>query len=223
MRIGCGVAVSGKMLGRGQHAGSMCATNVRAHHLADLLRVGAERTRIDNRILGIGIHIRDREKVPMDADGPRLEAGNSAKSLRIFHAPGRANRHRVGKRRRPMQPVADPKLEIRRNQQRQLGIRLQPVEQLRRFERFIAIQKRRLIAHRHSKRSDVILVHGVAQLRVVGTVGIEKLRPRPDHEQLPNFFLHRHFVQSLLRPSFALAVEPNRQRLVLGFGKSGGG
>ena len=41
----------------------------------------------------------------------------------------------------------------------------------------------------------MIGLHLVAQAGVVGAVGVHELDPGPDHEELADLFLQRHFVQ----------------------------
>ena len=50
-----------------------------------------------------------------------------------------------------MDAVAEANLEVRRDQQRQLRVTLQPVEQIRRFIGATLIEKWRLIGHTHRK------------------------------------------------------------------------
>src|SRR5580700_5957785 len=54
--------------------------------------------------------------------------------------------------------------------------------------------------HRHRKRSDMIFLHVVAPLQVLGIFDVEKTGAAPDHEQLPDLFFDRQLVQSLLSP-----------------------
>ena len=48
-----------------------------------LLRIFAERPDIDDGVQRVGIDIRDREEIPMDADGPRLPRYHLPEGFRI--------------------------------------------------------------------------------------------------------------------------------------------
>src|SRR6266849_1262016 len=139
MRVGRGVSMPGEMLGRGQHAGRTRAANVCADQFANLLGILAERTCVDDRIFRIGIDVRYRKEIPMDPDCARPEASDSSKAFCVVRSTGRADRHRIRERGRPMQSVTDSNLELRRAQKRPLGIGLQTVEHLSSFEWFITV------------------------------------------------------------------------------------
>jgi hypothetical protein len=69
----------------------------------------------------------------------------------------------------------------------------------------------------------VVLVDRVAQFDVVGVLHVLELGPYPDHEKLSYLFFRRHFVESFLRPFFAVAVEldgPGALVLFFGCGKT---
>ncbi len=118
--------------------------------------------------------------------------------------------------------MVTPALKIGGEEQRQFGILLQPVEQFGSLIGLTAIEKWRLPRHRHGKRADVIFAHGVAQLQILGTVYIEKLRPHPDHEKLADLFFQRQLLEGLLCPFFAAMIEIDGTRvLILLFGQAG--
>jgi len=144
------------------------------------------------------------EKVPMHTDRTASCAVIRSKASAVIQLACRSERHGVGKRRSPLQTHGDTALEISRNQQRQLGISLQTVQQLSSFVRLIPVQKWRLKAHRHGERPDVIFLHLVAKLEVLGAVHVEKFRPHPDHEKLPDLFFERQLARRSSPPIFHL-------------------
>ena len=70
-----------------------------------------------------------------------------------------------------------------------LESRCRLIQQLGCFIGLGAIEERRIVRHGHGKRSDVILAHDIAELKVFRTIDVEVLRPHPDHEHLPDLFL----------------------------------
>src|SRR5262249_11353098 len=96
----------------------------------------------------------------------------------------------------------------------QFGICLQAIQQNRRFVRLIAVKKWRLPAYRHSKRPDVILLHGVAEFEIFRAVNVQELGAHPGHEELPDFFFSRHLAQGFLRPLLAVTVEVDGARIL---------
>ena len=115
MRIGSGVAVSGKMFGRGQHAALVSAANVRRHEIAHLLGVFSERARVDDGIRRVGIHVGVGEEIPMHSDGPRLERGDASEGFGILRFAGRTKGHGMGENGRAIQTHGHAALEIRRD------------------------------------------------------------------------------------------------------------
>ena len=130
MRIGSGVAVSGKVFGRGQHEALVGAPNVRRHEIAHLLRVFSERARVNDGIRRVGIHVGHGKEIPMHSDGPRLQPGDASKGFGIFRFAGSSKSHRMGKNSSAIQPHRHAALKICRDNKGQLGGFLQPVEQL---------------------------------------------------------------------------------------------
>ena len=150
----------------------------------------------------------------MHTDRTGLLRRDPPEGFRVIQLACRSERHGVGKRRSPLQTHGDTALEISRNQQRQLGISLQTVQQLSSFVRLIPVQKWRLKAHRHGERPDVIFLHLVAKLEVLGAVHVEKFRPHPDHEKLPDLFFERQLAQGLLRPFFTSMIKVDGARML---------
>ena len=148
----------------------------------------------------------------MHANGARLLGGDAAKCFGILDLARCTKRHGMRKFGGPVQAHAYAAFEISANYQRQLRILLQTVEQHSRFVGLIAVEKRRVRAHRHSKGANVVLVHRVTELQILRAVHVEKLRPRPNHKKLADLFFGRQLVQSSLRPFLAVTIEANGSR-----------
>ena len=129
MRVGRSVAVSRKVLHRGQHSGFVRSLNVGRDQIADLFGIFSEGTRVDDGIGGIRVHVRVREKIPVHADGSGFLTSDEAESLGVFDIAIGAKGHRVRKVGGPQQAHGEAALKISREQQRQLRFPLQTVQQ----------------------------------------------------------------------------------------------
>ena len=67
VRVGFGIAVTGKMLGRTHHALALHALQEQRRETCHRLRVFSERAGVDDGILGIVVHVRHRQEIPLDA------------------------------------------------------------------------------------------------------------------------------------------------------------
>ena len=83
VRVRAGIAVTREVLGGGQHSVRSRPADVGGHQCSDLLRVGAERSRADDRIRRIGIHVGDGKQVPVHADRTAFLRRNAAEFFRI--------------------------------------------------------------------------------------------------------------------------------------------
>ena len=152
MRIGCGIAVAGKMLGGGHHSVGARAANVGGHKVAHLFRIFAKRAGVDNRIRRVGVDVGIREKIPMHADGAGFLGGDAAESLsrnppfRPRQTPWRGETSWPRCRR-----MVTPRSKSAATSSGQLRLFLQTIEQFGGLVRFAAIEERRLPAHRHGK------------------------------------------------------------------------
>ena len=187
-----------------EHPALVRSLDVGRHQIADLLGIFSERSRVDDGIGGIRVHVGIRKEIPVHADGSRFLRRNASEVLRVFELAVGAEGHGVRKVRAPHQPRRNPALKIRRKQQRQLRVLLQPVQQFGRLVRLAAQQERAIHVHRHGKRTHVILLHVLAQLQVLRTLHVEKAGAAPDHEDLANFLFDRQLAQRLLRPLVAV-------------------
>src|SRR6202790_4067454 len=84
MRIGRSVSMTGEMFDRGHHSPFMRAFDIGGDEISDLLRILAERARINNGIGGIRINVGVGEEIPVNADCARLFGRDAAESLSIF-------------------------------------------------------------------------------------------------------------------------------------------
>ena len=214
VRIRGGVAVTRKMLGGRQHAAFMRPFDVGSHKLPHLLRIFAKRTSVNHRIRRIGIDVRHREKIPVNANGPRFLSSNPPEGLCIVEFPRRPKCHGMRKNRGPIQAHAQAPLEIGGKQQWQFRLLLQMIQYHRRFIRLTLDEEPAIRRNRHRKPAHVVLVDDVPKLRIRITVIIQKLRPHPHHEQLPDFLFSRQLAQSFLRPFLPIAIKMNRPGLL---------
>jgi len=80
--------------------------------IADLLRIFAERTRIDNRVRGIRIDVGIGKEIPVHADGACFLRGDASESFGVVELASRAERHGVGKFGGAVQAHRHPALEV---------------------------------------------------------------------------------------------------------------
>ena len=87
----------------------------------------------------------------MHSQCTRLFAADSAEGFGVVRFASSPEGHGGRKTGSAIDAVAEANLEVRRDQQRQLRVTLQPVEQIRRFIGAAPIEKWRLIGHTHRK------------------------------------------------------------------------
>ncbi len=121
MRIGFGVAVTGKVLQRGEHSAVVDTPDIGPHQRADGVRILAERARIDDRIQWIVVDIGIRSEIHVDADGAPLERSGGSDRIGVVRVPGGAGGHDRREAGRPDDAHRGAPLEVGRNEQRQLG------------------------------------------------------------------------------------------------------
>ena len=117
----------------------MRAADVCGHEVGNLLRILAKRTRVDDGIVGIRVHVSYGEEIPMHADGTRLLGGDAAEIFRVLQAAGCCNSHCVREGGRAIQAIADAEFKVRGNEQRELRFALQTVRQVRGFVGLILV------------------------------------------------------------------------------------
>ena len=131
-----------------------------------------------------------------------FQRSDAAEVLRVFSLAVGPEGHRVRKIRRSHQARRNPALEIGGEQQRQLRFVLQSVQQLCRLVRLAAQKERPVHMNRHGERAHVILLHGIAQLQVLGTLHVEKASPAPDHEDLSDLLFHASSCAASSPPTY---------------------
>ena len=112
VRIRVRIAMPGKVFQRRQHPTLMRPAYVRGHHRRHRRRVLPKGSRVDNRVLRIDLHIRDRIKVPSNPQRPRLLRDNLRPLLDIRRIARRSERHRVRKIFHRAQPHPRPALKV---------------------------------------------------------------------------------------------------------------
>ena len=151
MRIGCGVAVTGEVFGRGHHSIGARSLDVCGYEISNLLGIFSEGASIDDRIRGIRIYVRIGKEIPVHSDSARLLSGDAAEGFRVIGFSGRAEGHGVGEHGGAMQTHGNSTLEVGSEEQRQFGFLLQTIEQFGSFVRLVAVEEWRLPAHRHGE------------------------------------------------------------------------
>ncbi len=167
-RVRCeSVSVSpwpGKCLAVVSKPSLMRALDVGRNHFAHLFGIFAEGARINNGIGRIGIDIRNRKPVPLDANGARLLSTDAAEFARQVFVARRAKGHGRRKRRRALKTHRKAALKVGCENQRVLRILLQPVGKRRGLQR-LALESvaSPSVGVRNAEAADVVLGHLVAQ------------------------------------------------------------
>src|SRR5436305_556676 len=153
----------------------------------------------------------------MHAYSSGLQSGDAAKILRVLQLAIGAEGHCVWETCGSRQSNRDPAFEICGEQQRKLGVTLQPIKKFGSLVRARSQKKRAVHRHAHRERTHVILLHRVAELQVVGTLHIEEAGAAPDHEDLSDLLFESQLAQRLLRPSVAFARLANWSHALIFF------
>ncbi len=138
VRVDLSIAVAGKMLGRGKRAVFFDAAHIRFDEGRNPLRIFAERTHVDDGILGVAVYVRNGRENQMNANSPRFSRGNAADGKGVFGTAGRSDGHGMRKRRAILEPHGSAAFEIRRKEQRDARCFLQEIDQRRRRVWFTA-------------------------------------------------------------------------------------
>jgi hypothetical protein len=120
MRISVGVAVSGKMFCRGQHAMGAGPFDECCHLCAHHIRVLSKGARVNDGIVRIAVYIGHWKKIPMDSNGARFFSGDRAESFRICRIRCCAESHGIRKFRDGTDAGSKATLKISSDQKRQL-------------------------------------------------------------------------------------------------------
>ena len=93
VRIGVRVAMTGKVFDAREDAGREHRGCLGDNHVCDQVRVRAEGTRPDNRVLGVGKHVRNRREIDVKANFMQVGTDVRAHSLSL----GRVSRGSDGR------------------------------------------------------------------------------------------------------------------------------
>ena len=215
--IHVGVAVAREMLDRGEHAARLQPFDVRGGERADPLRILAERPDVDDRIAGVVVDVDDRREVDVHADSPGFGSRDAARLEGQPRVSGRAESHGVRKDGSALQPEADARLEVGRDEQRHGRRRLQAVDQRRGIQRLaepgarvVRIEQNRRLRRAGAEQvqaTDLLLADQGVQLvvRLAVAAGVDRAERR--HQQLPDLLVQRQALQRVVHPASRVGVE----------------
>ena len=186
MRVDMRVAVTGKMLRRRDDVFALHTLDECGHVTADVFRILAEAARVDDRIVRIDIHVRDRREDLIHANRARLLRHHPPLPLGERGIAGCRQRHR----RRPECRVGEahphPCLEVRAREQRNARLLLQPL-----------VEQRGLVdvCLEPDDAADVIVANLMQQVAVRLRRLAHVHAVHAAREELSDFLVERHFRQ----------------------------
>jgi hypothetical protein len=170
------------MLRRRQDRLRLHSAHERGDEAADRLRIFTEAARVDDRIVGIDVHVGDRREDVIDADGAPFHRRDLPRFFGQRRIAGRSDGHR----RRPVGRVGethpDSRLEVGAHQQRHFRLGLQPSRQPRRFVD---------IGHEPDHAADFVLAHLPPELPVAVRVFVHEIAVRRVDEHLADLLVER--------------------------------
>ena len=113
VRIHAHIAVSGKMFRGREAAIFLHAAHERRNETRHAQRIFAEGAHIDDRIIGIVVHVGVRRENPLNSRGARFERRDFADGVGVLRISGRRDGHRVGKPGAFIEAHGGAALEIR--------------------------------------------------------------------------------------------------------------
>ncbi len=149
--------MSGKVLGSGHHAELVRAFDVRDRHLANLRRVFAERACVDDRIVGIRVHVHVRKPIPLHPDGAGLHGGDATGLAGEVGITRGAKRHGVRKYCDFIETHAEAALEVGGEEQRKFGVLLKLVGDQCSFERLVFVEESVFVIDGEAEPAEVVL------------------------------------------------------------------
>ena len=213
MGVDLGVAVSGKVLARGDRSVLLEAPNERRSHLGHGFRILAERADVDDGVVGVVVYVQHGRERNVHADGQRLGGRDPAKLVRVpgisQGAEGHERRegrgpaeHDVGRRMQgAREPEAGARLQVCADQQRNLGVPLEIVE-------LHGDVHRR--AHGHDDATDALLLdpldHPFVGVGALRSEGAQHKR----HDHLADLLAEGHLVEDPLGPWSRRRRGPNQ-------------
>ena len=200
MRIHADVTVPGKMFRGCQAAIFFHAVDELGNILSDALRIFAKGANIDNRIVGIVVHVRIGRENPTHACGLRFESSHFADRVSGFGIVGRAHGHRGRERRTFVDSHCCSGFKIPADEQRSFRVLLQFVGEYCGGINLAALDAERAALRAQDKTADVIFFHLMQQLFVVGALGGRENAEIIRHQHLPQFLAQRHLFQRGFHP-----------------------
>ena len=149
VRVHVGVAVTGKMLQRREHAAGAQAADVRGRQPADRVRLLAERARVDDGIARVVVDVGDRREIDVHADRARLDRRDARASNASCSSPAAPTAICRGNTVAPAMRKPSARLEVAGVEQRQRRSVLQPVQQRRGRERLAENHRSVVVAEQH--------------------------------------------------------------------------
>ena len=183
------------MFGGGQRTVVLDAFHEGGNKLRYTVRIFPERSRIDDGISRIIVYIRIRCVNPLDTSGACFQRGDFSHGVRIFGIAAGGDRHRGGERCAFVVAHGRAALEIRADQQRQLGFRLQLVRKHGCRIRLALHDAQRRAVRDDDESADVQILHVAEKLFIGGRVRGSKASVIGGEQELANLFVHRHFTQ----------------------------
>src|SRR5206468_2683591 len=131
VRILRGATVAGIMLGAGEDAVLLAAAHPHGGMLPDPLRVRAERTGPDDRVLRLQVQIADGSERPGDADGPGFLRGDDGGGVRGVEVVEPAESGWRGAFSEPLDLLGGAALQVRADEQRPASLLAHAARELR--------------------------------------------------------------------------------------------
>ncbi len=191
MGIDVGLSVPGKMLRGRQDPQALRTPDVGAPEFRDALRRIAERARVDDRVIRIGIEIEDRIQQEVDAKGPRFPRGHVRLKLEVRFGSERPHRHGPGKTASTLDPHGCAPFVVGRHEQRKPRFLLQAVSESGGRER---------IPFEEDDASDTTVAGGFEQSPEERIGLVHEGAVRTGIDELSDFFLEAQRRERLLCP-----------------------
>ena len=176
--------MAGVVLGAGHQAMLLCSpdkdrSNTRHH--ARVIAVGAE---VNNRIVGIVVHVHYRGESNMNAQSPRFQGSNTPLLIGIFLVKGSGHCHVGGEPGGPLDLLSYTLLEVRRHQQGNGSQALEPLE----------VGKGAVHAAPESDQaSNLVFGHPLFHFLTIAVVGAVVESFHSHHNQLSYLLAERQF------------------------------
>ena len=214
MRVGVGVAVAGKVFRRGRDARALHAADERRPQVRYRGGVLAERSRVDDRVGWIVVHIDDGRECKVNADRPGLDAGDAAGLLGVRLASGGPDGHVRRQDRRAAAGVGvgrenttlestESRFDVRRNEERHLCQPLERVDFRGHFERR---------PERHHHAADAVVHDPIRRFDVRRVGGAGVVAEFPDGDHLGDASAERQAGQGALDPPSCVGVQGGAER-----------